>query len=159
MRPSSLLARAPSSKVVDDGVLAGRGFRERFERDARALGSFYHPHVVTLYGAGTSQGTAYLATRPVDGPTLEELVARAGTLDHLRVTELIAQVAAALDAAHERGLLHRGLSPRSILVRAREGLEHAQITDFAIADDTAVYGGMFDRPEGIRAAADRLRGP
>jgi hypothetical protein len=151
-------------KIVSASVAASSGFAERFERDAALLAAFFHPHVATVYEAGVQDGTHYLATRPVEGPTLERVIADAGMLDHVRVTELIAQVAAALDAVHERGVVHGGLSPASIVVRRHEGAELASITDFAVVDDTSLYGGLFDRPSGTApppidyAAPEQVRG-
>ena len=151
-------------KIVDPSVAAATGFRGRFERDVALLGSFFHPHVVTLYGAGTVEGTSILAMRPDDDPTLEELIAESGALDTPRAIALVAQVASALDAVHQRGLVHRALSPASILVRAADGGEQAAITDFAVADDTAGYGGLFSPPPGTApppidyAAPEQVRG-
>ncbi len=151
-------------KIVDPTVAAAAGFRARFERDVALLGSFFHPHVVTLYGAGTVEGTSFLAMRPDDDPTLEELIAQVGALDTPRATAIVAQIATALDAVHQRGLVHRGLSPASILVRTADAGEQAAITDFAVADDTAGYGGLFTPPLGTApppvdyAAPEQVRG-
>ena len=135
-------------KIIAPGVLVAPGFQARHERDVALLRSFQHPHVMTLLDAGSADGATYVAMRPLPGPMLAELIVRYGRLDHGRVTELAVQISAALDAAHERGLVHRGLSPGSIVVSERDGLEHATLTDFAVADDPALYGGLFVRPSG-----------
>jgi hypothetical protein len=155
---------AATIDVIDASVAAAPGFRGRFERDVALLGSFAHPHVVALRGAGQAGGATYLVLDPLDGPTLAELIAVSGPLDPGRVVELVAQLATALDAAHQRGLVHRGLSPASIVVRERGAVEQAAIMDFAVADDTALYGGLFERPEGTApppidyAAPEQVRG-
>ena len=159
--PSS---RRVQLKIIAPTVAAASGFAARHEHDVALLSSFSHPHVMTLLGAGRADGATYMASKPLAGRTLSELILVYGRLDHVRVTELVAQLAAALDAAHERGLVHRGLSPSSIVVGTHDGLEHATITDFAVADDPALYRGLFARPSGTApppadyAAPEQIRG-
>jgi len=151
-------------KLVTPSVAASEGFTQRFERDTGHLGSFLHPNVVTLYAAGVDANTYYLAMRPVRGRTLAALIAEAGALSPRRAVELIGGVASAIDEGHRRGLLHRGLAPASILVSDRDGREQASVTDYAVADDTSLYGGMLTLPPGTApprvdyAAPEQVRG-
>src|SRR5215218_9713440 len=100
--------------------------------------------------------------RYVEGTDLRKLMARTGELDPVRAAGDVAQVASALDAAHELGLVHRDVKPANVLVAARGGGEHVYLTDFGLtkrsASDTGLTGagewvGTLDyvAPEQVRA--------
>ena len=75
-----------------------------------------HPNVVTVYEAGDFEGGLFLAMRYVEGVTLKELI-NVGAVDPRRALRLLVPVAAALDAAHALGLVHRDVKPQNILIR------------------------------------------
>ena len=88
-------------------------FRERFVRESQIAASLDHPNVIPIHDAGEEDGVPYIAMRYVDGPDLGELIQR-GQLPVEHCVSIVAQVASALDAAHERGLIHRDVKPANV---------------------------------------------
>jgi serine/threonine protein kinase len=126
--------RTVALKLLDGELSADPSFQERFRREGRLQAVIDHPHIVTLYEAGEAEGRLFLAMRLIRGRTLKEMIV-ARELDAARGLEILSQVAGALDAAHETGLVHRDVKPQNILV---EPGDHAYLADF----------GMTKRPEG-----------
>ena len=91
--------------------------RERFMREARAAAALRHPNVATVYQFGVREATGqfFYAMELVEGETLEERVRRLGPLDVLTTIDIALQVTAALEAAEERGLVHRDLKPGNLM--------------------------------------------
>ena len=92
--------------------------RERFMREARAAAALRHPNVATVYQFGVREesGQFFYAMELVEGETLEERVRRLGPLDVLTTIDIALQVTAALEAAEERGLVHRDLKPGNLML-------------------------------------------
>ena len=92
--------------------------RERFMREARAAAALRHPNVATVYQFGVREETGqfFYAMELVEGETLEERVRRLGPLDVLTTIDIALQVSAALEAAEERGLVHRDLKPGNLML-------------------------------------------
>jgi streptogramin lyase/predicted Ser/Thr protein kinase len=111
-------------------------FRSRFLRESRLAASLEHPSIVPLYDAGEVDGRLYLAMRYVEGGDLGAMLAREAPLDPERAIALLSQVAAALDTAHENGLVHRDVKPGNILIEE----EHAYLADFGLAKSVAEPG-------------------
>ena len=105
-------------------------FRDRFLRESRLAASLDHPAIVPIYDAGEVGGQLYIAMRLVDGIDLKRLLALEGALPAERALGLLEQVADALDAAHERGLVHRDVKPSNVLVDARG---HCYLADFGLS--------------------------
>ncbi len=120
-RPAALKVFA--SEPSDDPA-----FRERFRREGQLQAAIDHPHIVGVYEAGQTEHGLFLAMRVVRGPTLKELIL-SGQLDAGRAVRVLTQVAEALDAAHDVGLIHRDVKPQNILVGAHD---HAYLTDFGL---------------------------
>jgi serine/threonine-protein kinase len=133
-RPAALKVIAPD--LADDLM-----FRERFKRESHTAASIDHPNVIPVYEAGETDGQLYIAMRYVDGTDLRELIRREGSLSPERTVRVIEQVAAALDAAHRRGLVHRDVKPANVLI-TEDGDEHVYLTDFGLTKHTASVGGM-----------------
>ena len=95
--------------------------RERFMREARAAAALRHPNVATVYQFGVREETGqfFYAMELVEGETLEERVRRLGPLDVLTTIDIALQVTAALEAAEERGLVHRDLKPGNLMLVRR----------------------------------------
>lgn len=126
------LGRPVALKLIAGDRAADPDFRARFEREARLTASIDHPNVIPVYAAGEEDGLLYLVMRYVDGTDLRHLLREHGPLPPRRVDALIAQVAAALDAAHAAGLVHRDVKPANVLLAAGARGEHAYLTDFGV---------------------------
>jgi YVTN family beta-propeller protein len=120
-------------KVIASELSHERGFQERFRRESRLAASIEHPNLVPVYHAGDERGRLYLAMRFVEGTNLDELIRDEGRLDPRRAIGILDQVAAALDAAHAGGLVHRDVKPANVLLEGKSGGEHAYLTDFGIS--------------------------
>lgn len=126
------LGRPVALKLIAGDRAADPDFRARFEREARLTASIDHPNVIPIYAAGEEDDQLYLVMRYVDGTDLRHLLREGGPLPPRRVDALIAQVAAALDAAHAAGLVHRDVKPANVLIAAGARGEHAYLTDFGV---------------------------
>jgi len=133
------LDRTVALKVITAELAGDSGFRERFKGEAQLAASIDHPNVVPVYEAGEADGTLYLAMRYVEGTDLRALAEADDGLDPARAVRIVRQVAAALDAAHKRGLIHRDVKPPNVLV-AGDGGEHAYLTDFGLSKQAAAVG-------------------
>jgi len=122
------LNRTVALKVLAGELSDDSGFRERFRREGQLQAIIDHPHIVTVYEAGATEHGLFLAMRLVRGPNLKDAIV-AGELDPHRTVALLAQVADALDSAHEVGLIHRDVKPQNILIGARD---HAYLADFGL---------------------------
>src|SRR6516225_10101782 len=105
------LDRTVAIKLVAPALAEDREFRERFEKESKLAASLDHPNVVPVYRAGEEDGVLFLVMRYVPGSDLRSLVEASDALDPERVVAIAAQVAAALDAAHQHGLVHRDVKP------------------------------------------------
>ena len=104
--------------------------KERLLREARSAGLLSHPNIVIVYDVGEEDGVAFIAMEYLSGQTVDQAIAERGRLDSGQVTALVLQVAAALDYAHSRGVVHRDVKPGNIMLGA-DG--KAKITDFGVA--------------------------
>jgi hypothetical protein len=120
-------------KIIAAGPSHDTRFRERFERECALAASLHHPNVVTTIASGETEGHLYLAMEHVEGSDLREILRGEAPLEPARALRLVAQVADALDAAHELGLVHRDVKPGNILVTERDGEERALVCDFGLA--------------------------
>ncbi len=136
------LGRKVALKLLAPGLAENERFRERFLRESQLAASLDHPHIVPIYAAGEADGQLYLAMRYVEGYDLKQLLAREGRLEPGRALLLLGQVADALDAAHERGLIHRDVKPGNVLIASRAGREHCYLGDFGLTKQTASISGL-----------------
>src|SRR5512137_101992 len=90
--------------------------RERLLREARSAGNLSHPGIVTIYDVDQQGELAYIAMEYVDGPTLDHLMAPGQTLSPERIFGVLAQTAAALDYAHQKGIVHRDIKPANVMI-------------------------------------------
>ena len=112
-------------------------------RESRTAASLLHPNVIPIYDAGDAEGVLYIAMRYVDGPDLKALAHEGEGLAPARVLRIGAQVASALDAAHERGLIHRDVKPANILLETGPGGEdHAYLADFGLTKNVDSHSGI-----------------
>ena len=136
------LGRQVALKLVAPELAGDSSFRTRFERECRTAASIDHPNVIPIFDAGEESGLLYLTMRYVPGTDLAEIVAKEGSVEPIRAATIIDQMAAALDAAHEDGLVHRDIKPGNTLVTSNRGREHVYLTDFGLTKSTAQTGGL-----------------
>ena len=122
------LNRPVALKLIAADRAADPAFRERFQRESRLAALIDHPNVVPVHGAGEADGQLYLVMRYVPGTDLHRLLKHDGPLEPLRAAEFVAQVGAALDAAHAAGLVHRDVKPANVLIAG----DHAYLGDFGL---------------------------
>ncbi|HEY0323233.1 MAG TPA: protein kinase [Pyrinomonadaceae bacterium] len=111
------LGRKVALKLLPAAFTQSTERLKRFEREARAASSLNHPNIITIYEIGEEDGKHFIATEFIDGETLRERIRRASLkLEEALDTGL--QVASALSAAHDEGIIHRDIKPENIMVRA-----------------------------------------
>ncbi|HTN22745.1 MAG TPA: serine/threonine-protein kinase [Solirubrobacteraceae bacterium] len=141
------LGRKVALKLLAPELAANEGFRERFERESRLAAAIDHPHIIPLYEAGDAEDLVFIVMRFVDGIDLKALLEREGPLPLGRALTIAGQVGGALDAAHERGLVHRDVKPANVLVASGGGggadaSDHCYLTDFGLTKDTSQDAGL-----------------
>ncbi len=104
--------------------------KQKFFREAESAGTLSHPNIVTIYDAGDEQELAYIAMEFLEGESLEKYTQKGNLLPLRRVIDIVADVADALDYAHQKGIVHRDIKPANIML-LKNGA--AKITDFGIA--------------------------
>src|ERR1043166_8071706 len=119
---------------------------ERFEREAKAVAKLRHANILPVYAVGAGEGLAYMIMPVIRGSSLRELMTKEVRIDPATTVRIISEVARALDAAHDLGVVHRDVKPENILLEGND--QHALLSDFGIAksanDDVALTAsGMF----------------
>jgi eukaryotic-like serine/threonine-protein kinase len=122
------LDRTVAVKILPEYSAADAHRLQRFIREAKAASALNHPHILTIHEIGATQNVHFIATEFIDGQTLRQRI-NAG-LQLSEVLELATQVAAALAAAHEAGIVHRDIKPENVMVR-RDG--YVKVLDFGLA--------------------------
>src|SRR5215217_7937406 len=126
-----VLDRDVALKLLKSRYAANEELVERFRREAKSAASLSHPHIVPVFDWGeTGNGTYYIAMEHLSGGTLRDLIASGRMLSPRTVVEVALQIAEALEAAHARGVVHRDIKPRNILVTDSG---HVKVADFGIA--------------------------
>jgi serine/threonine-protein kinase len=128
------LGRRVALKVLAPDLAADDRFRRRFLRESRIAASIDHPSIIPIYETGEDGGRLYIAMRYVDGPDLAAVLRREGRLEPSAALAILAQVAGALDAAHERGLVHRDVKPANMLLASGPAgtPSHCYLCDFGL---------------------------
>jgi serine/threonine protein kinase len=128
------LERRVALKFISRRLGEDERFRERFRREARSGAAIEHPNILPVYEAGElDDGSLFLAMRFVDGPDLKSLLRERGPLDVKDTVSIMSQIGDALDAAHQRGVIHRDVKPANVLLEGGDGRWHAFLADFGLA--------------------------
>ncbi|MBC2905698.1 serine/threonine-protein kinase [Streptomyces cupreus] len=139
------LDRTVALKLLAPELARNDTFRRRFTHESRAAAAIDHPHIVPVFEAGETDGLLYIAMRYVAGSDLRHLLDRQGPFTPATAVRIAAQVASALDAAHEHGLVHRDVKPGNILVARgtdSDHPEHAYLTDFGLTKKSLSLTGF-----------------
>jgi len=130
-----LIDRPVAVKVLHPRFVEDEAAQERFRREARAAGRLQHTNAVTVTDFGrTSEGLVYIVMELLEGRNLREVLAFEAPLESGRAVALMLQVAAAVEAAHESGVIHRDLKPANIfIVQPKNALPLVKVLDFGIA--------------------------
>jgi serine/threonine protein kinase len=129
------MGRRSAIKVMNPAMVHDPDAVARFNREAANASRITHPNVCAIYDFGeTGDGLIYLAMEFIEGEPLTDLLKRDESLPTVRAARIFAQVADALQAAHDLGIVHRDLKPDNImLTRGRTGADVVKVVDFGIA--------------------------
>jgi hypothetical protein len=125
-----ILERPVAIKVLALEISRDPSALERFRQEARAVAQLSHPHVVMVIDAGEDKGRPYIVFEHIKGETLKDRIKRVGALPISEAVAYAIEIGRALEAAHERQLVHRDVKPHNVLID-EEG--RAKVTDFGIA--------------------------
>lgn len=125
-----LLDRRVAVKILHAEFAANEAFVERFRREAQAAANLNHDNIVDIYDWGRDQGVYFMVMELIQGHNLREALRARGALEPRTAAEIGVAVAAALGAAHDRGLVHRDIKPANVLLTNDGGVK---VTDFGIA--------------------------
>lgn len=137
----AVLERRVAIKLMHREIASDSDQLERFRREARAVAQLSHPHVVGIIDAGDdadpTRPTPYIVFEYVEGETLKDRIRRLGRLPVEEAVAYAIEIARALGAAHDRGIVHRDIKPQNVLID-EEG--SAKVTDFGIARSLDEHG-------------------
>jgi serine/threonine-protein kinase len=125
-----ITGRAVALKVLREEVAIDPVYRERFRREGDLLAQLKHPHIIPIHGMGEINGEIYIATRLVSSTLRNAIVSGPITVDNSM--KILACVAAALDAAHQIGVVHRDVKPANVLM---DPGPEVYLGDFGLARD------------------------
>jgi serine/threonine protein kinase len=133
------LGRPVALRIIPPQTAPDATTRARLNREVTLLAALDHPNVVPVYEVGEQDGMLFVATRWINGRTLDTVVAEEGALSPRRAVRIVNQVAGALQAAHEGGIAHRGVRPSSALVT---DTDFVYLTDFGLARRSGDMTGL-----------------
>src|SRR5919199_2638829 len=126
-----ILDRSVALKILREQYAEDEEFVERFRQEARSAASLSHPNIISVYDQGRSEdGAYYMAMEYVPRGTLKDRIGREGALAPEVAAGVALQIAGALSAAHEKGVIHRDIKPQNVLVT---GAGDVKVADFGIA--------------------------
>ncbi len=144
------LARIVAIKILPSQISSNPVLSARFEREAKTIATLSHPHICTLHDVGEHDGSLFLVMEHLAGQTLADRLHQ-GPLPLREALELAAQIADALAAAHDKGVIHRDLKPANVML-TKSG---AKLLDFGVAKLT----GRGDALASVELAATSLTSP
>ena len=138
----TILGRSVALKVLAPQLASDPEFSARFRREGKIVAALQHPHIVTLFDVGESEGIQYLAMEFIDGRSMYAVIRERGALPGELVAVVIRAVASALDYAHARGAVHRDIKPQNILIDHNGRI---LLTDFGISVSTDDESGRLTK--------------
>ena len=149
------LGRAVALKFLPERLVKDRQALERFQREAKAASILNHPHICTIYDIGEEGGKPFLVMEYLEGETLKYRISgQALPIDD--VLELGIQMADALDAAHEAGIVHRDIKPANVFITRRGDVK---VLDFGLAKLATEQDGHSETEMPTAMADDSLTSP
>ncbi|NDJ54991.1 MAG: protein kinase, partial [Chloroflexi bacterium] len=124
--------RTVAIKLLPAHLASNEGAVTRFEREAKIVIGLKHPSIVAVYGYGRIDQTHYIVMEFIDGLSLDRRLKQSSHLDLSETLAIVNELAAALDYAHERGVIHRDIKPGNVMIEAREPARTV-LMDFGIA--------------------------
>src|SRR5215471_357810 len=151
------LNRDVALKILPNEFATDTDRLARFKREAQVLASLNHPNIAAIYGLENAEGVHALVLELVEGPTLADRIAR-GALPIEEALAIARQLADALEAAHEQGVVHRDLKPANIKLRSDGAVK---VLDFGLAKalEPGSAGISGDGPAGIAALSPTITSP
>src|SRR5215813_14421526 len=146
------LDRKAALKILPPDLAADRSRMNRFVQEAKAASALNHPNIITIYEIDDTDSGHFIATEFIDGKTVRECLHRA-PLTVSAALSIAVQVAAALTAAHQAGIIHRDIKPENVMVRG-DGL--VKVLDFGLAKLTPGAGS--DPDAATRIQSDTVPG-
>jgi eukaryotic-like serine/threonine-protein kinase len=125
-----VLDREVAIKILHPKLADDAGFIDRFRREARSAGMLSHPNIVAVHDWGETAGTYFMVMEFIRGPNLRAFLMRDGVLQPAQAAEVVSGVLAALEHAHEQGIVHRDIKPENVMV-TRNGVP--KVADFGLA--------------------------
>jgi serine/threonine protein kinase/tetratricopeptide (TPR) repeat protein len=148
------LGRMVALKLLAQRLITDQQHVARFLQEARTVLALNHPNIVTIYDVGETDGTYYIASELIEGETLRHRLVT-DELEFGAVLEISIQVATALAAAHEKGIVHRDIKPENVMIR-RDG--YVKVLDFGIAKLTEDFAEPISTDASTRRKIETAEG-
>ena len=151
------LDRRVAIKAVHPELAAHQSISRRFLAEARTIARLRHPNIVAVHTAGNADGLLYYVMDEVEGESLRQRLVREHRLDPATVARIVADLAAALDAAGRAGVVHRDVKPENVLLDQATG--RALLADFGIARAMAAESGTSSTGQGVAVGTPAYMSP
>ena len=125
-----MLNRTVAVKVLRNDLEGGDEFVQRFNTEAQSAAGLTHPNIVSVFDVGEDNGNYYIVMEYMEGITLKEYIKKNGRIESREAAYIAAQICSALEAAHEKNIVHRDIKPHNIMITNDN---RVKVTDFGIA--------------------------